>query len=282
MNNEEKLKKLRVSGVKGTLINNCCDLYDNLKVNKSNYLKEINSTNKVVEDSTNKDKDKDIELRIMAIKNDDIIIKRDNCSYKKLKEDCKDFFKILGTGGIFNFSPSEGVNLLHLLEGSRDYSKITLRNGIILKSDDDSINIIYYDNADNKIDSFKIDKYSVDKMSKWLRSILEFGEWLKPIPKKETIEFKISDNIIKVTDGVSEGTAICAFQDKFDPNIGKLVAMARMLGFDKNKVDKIIDVLFDDPIEVSKEDYIRDLQLIDTELNIIKNKIQGFVDKIDK
>ena len=74
------------------------------------------------------------------------------------------------------------------------------------------------------------------------------------IPNKGTIKYRITDDGITYTtlNGSKTGKSIKSGKDESSNEIGILIATARALGFDEDKIGGIVDVLFDDDSYDSK------------------------------
>lgn len=88
--------------------------------------------------------------------------------------------------------------------------------------------------------------------------------------KQEFINVDISINGDETTVQILNGTgqAIKGSEDTYDVKIGILIAMARALGFDKSKVNQIVDVVYDDNKTInncSNEELLKELLKRDNE-----------------
>lgn len=93
------------------------------------------------------------------------------------------------------------------------------------------------------------------------------------IPNKGTIKYIITDDDITYTtlNGSKKGKSVKSDKDKSSNKIGILIATARALGFNEDKISEIVDVLFDDDSNtkakcenaVMKNDINRALSILD-------------------
>ena len=93
------------------------------------------------------------------------------------------------------------------------------------------------------------------------------------IPKKGTIKYRITDDGITYTtlNGSKKGKSVKSGKDKADNKIGILIATARTLGFNEDKISDIVDILFNDESNSSakcdnaimKNDIARALSILD-------------------
>jgi hypothetical protein len=94
------------------------------------------------------------------------------------------------------------------------------------------------------------------------------------VPNKGTIKYRITDDGITYTtlNGSKTGKSIKSGKDEADNKIGILIATARALGFNEDKISDIVDILFDDDSydskakcenAVMKNDIARALSILD-------------------
>lgn len=108
---------------------------------------------------------------------------------------------------------------------------------------------------------------------KLVKPNISMEEPTQSIPNKGTIKYIITDDGITYTtlNGSKKGKSVKSGKDKSSNKIGILIATARALGFNEDKISEIVDVLFDDDSNtkakcenaVMKNDINRALSILD-------------------
>ena len=166
--------------------------------------------------------------------------------YGYLKNNQENYFYLGDEKGDILFSPRQALEIVNNIENNI-YKSVNILNGKFTNGSDGGCFIGY--------DLFVLSSEEKLQFKNWLKKILTIGGYIEEDELKEEeftkIEFIKEGNTIVATDGINVGKATCNTHiDEFDENKGKLIAIARMLGFDKNTVNKIICDLFDERDEL--------------------------------
>ena len=164
--------------------------------------------------------------------------------YKKLKENYSDYFYIGDKLGKIVFSPKQALEIIDNIE-NEVCNSVEIKNGEFKNGSNSS----YF----SGYDIFTLTKEQTIQLKDWLKEILIIGGYIKSNNTElsnDIIKYDIKGNTISATYNNNICKATCNTEiDTFDEKKGKLIATARVLGFDKETINKIIDVLFDEYYE---------------------------------